>query len=326
MLIETIRTLLLRYLDLDISAAFLSRVGSTLVILLLLWALQAGSLRLINRQFYNQPKLLYNWRKAAKYGFVVVGVFLIGRTWLEGIQSLATYLGIVTAGLAVALQDLIIDVAGWAFIISRRPFSVGDRIEIDGQSGDVVDIRVFQFSMLEIGNRLDAEQSTGRVIHVPNGKIFTQSQINWSQGIPFIWNEIPVLITFESDWEKAKHILEYIVKEKAPDVSRAVKEYSRRPDRRYVISYRNTSPVVYTEVAGSGVRLTLRYLIAPRQRRNSEQTMWEAILRAFGQHWDIDFAYETSREYVHFQEGKRPSGHGPTHRGYPIPGQSTLSE
>ena len=66
-----------------------------------------------------------------------------------------------------------------------------------------------------------------------------------------------------------------------------------------------SSPTVYTSVVDSGVMLTLRYLVDPRHRRTSEQQIWEAILRAFKPHWDIDFAYPTQREYIHYQEHKK---------------------
>ncbi|MBT4644192.1 MAG: mechanosensitive ion channel family protein [Deltaproteobacteria bacterium] len=93
----------------------------------------------------------------------------------------------------------------------KRPFEIGDRIEIKGQSGDVIDIQVFPFSMLKVGNRVDADQSTGRIVHVPNGLVFNQIISNYSKGLPFLWNEIPVLVTFDIDWQKAKEILSEIV-------------------------------------------------------------------------------------------------------------------
>ena len=90
----------------------------------------------------------------------------------------------------------------------KRPFEVGDRIQIGDQKGDVIDQRIFMFTVLEIGNWVDADQSTGRVIHIPNGKIFLETLASYTKGFEYIWNEIPVQVTFESDWRKAKNILE----------------------------------------------------------------------------------------------------------------------
>ncbi|HEX6387780.1 MAG TPA: mechanosensitive ion channel domain-containing protein [Anaerolineae bacterium] len=303
-MIESMRQLLAFYLDLD--AALQAKLTSSLIIIVSLWVVRLLALRFVHRRFRDNTRALYNWRKVMEYVIVIVGLFLVGRIWLEGVQSLATYLGILSAGLAIALQDLIVNLAGWFFIIWRKPFVVGNRVQIGEHKGDVIDIRLFEFSMLEIGaGRVQAEQSTGRVIHVPNGKVFTEVLANTHQGLPYVWNEIPVLVTFESDWEKAKAILVDIINRHAPDIREKLEEYTRKADR-FVISYANVRPTVYTKVASSGVLLTMRYLVDPRKLRNSEQIIWEAILRAFAGHWDIDFAYETQREYIHWREHKQP--------------------
>ncbi len=81
---------------------------------------------------------------------------------------------------------------------------MGDRIQVGNFAGDVIDLRIFQFTLMEIGNWVDADQSTGRVIHIPNGKVFTEMLANYSKGFHYIWNEIPFLVTFESNWKKQK--------------------------------------------------------------------------------------------------------------------------
>lgn len=289
------------YINLD--PEMQTRIISTLLILLVLVVVRFVGRRFVFRRYQGNTRALYNARKAVQYIVVGLGAILIGRIWLEGVQSLATYLGLVSAGLAIALQDPVVNMAGWLFIIGRRPFIVGDRIQIEDIVGDVIDISVFQFSMIEIGGgRIYSEQSTGRVIHVPNGIVFKKSVINTHQGLPLIWNEIPVLVTFESDWRKAKKLIEAIINRLAPDVSKAAQRYARRADRRFVISYGNVTPTVYTEVNDSGVLLTMRYMVDPRKRRGSEMIIWEAVLDAFSRHYDIDFAYPTQREYIHFQE------------------------
>ncbi len=104
-------------------------------------------------------------------------------------------MGLFTAGLAIALKDPLTNLAGWLFIVFRKPFIVGDRIQIGPHAGDVVDIRPFQFTILEIRNWVDADQSTGRMIHLPNAKVFVEAQANYSLGFNYIWNEIVVRLT-----------------------------------------------------------------------------------------------------------------------------------
>lgn len=303
--LRALQIALQEYFDVNVGIEFLTKIIQSALIFFILWLLRRLAYRLVNRRFRKNPRLLYNWRKVVQYLTVVLGFILIGRIWLSGVDTLVTYFGLLSAGLAIALQDPIVSLVGWIFIVWRRPFVVSDRIQVGEIMGDVIDIRLFAFSLLEVGSRIDAEQSTGRIIHIPNGSVFKEPLINTHQGYPFIWNEIPVMVTFESDWEKAKSILNNIIHELAPDVSEGIQKYEKRADR-FVISYGNVEPTVYTSVADSGVILTMRYLVDPRRVRGSEQGIWEAILRAFALHWDIDFAYPTQREYLHFEERKKP--------------------
>jgi hypothetical protein len=110
-----------------------------LAIVLLLWLVRTVLVRIIHRRFKSDPTVFYRWRKTLDYVLAVICIFLIGRIWIEGVQSLATYLGLLSAGLAIALQDLIVSLAGWLFIIWRRPFVVGDRVQIgDEQSREIL--------------------------------------------------------------------------------------------------------------------------------------------------------------------------------------------
>jgi small-conductance mechanosensitive channel len=288
------------------------RLFYSLLTILILWAVRRVVLWIIWRRV-DDVRVRYRWQKTTTYVVVPIGILLVGRIWYEGFSSLATFLGLVSAGIAIALKDLLVNLAGWAFILWRRPFEVGDRIQIGEHGGDVIDIRIFQFSLLEIGNWVDADQSTGRILHIPNGKVLTESTANSTKGFDYIWNEIPVLVTFESNWERAKAILESIASEHAAHLSEAAEQRLREVSRRFLIFYSNLTPIVYTSVEDSGVLLTVRYLTNPRQRRGTTEAIWEAILRQFAQCDDIDFAYPTQRFYHNKQEGK-PAAGGPGER------------
>ncbi len=294
---------------LGFSPEFQTKLLATLFTLFLLLAVRKVVLYVVLRRSQD-VKVQYRWRKTASYVAFGLGVFLVGRIWYAGFQSITTYLGLLSAGLAIALQDPVVNLAGWAFIMWRRPFEVGDRIQIGEHKGDVIDQRIFMFTLMEIGNWVDAEQSTGRIIHVPNGKIFRDVMANYSKGFQYIWNEVPVLVTFESNWEKAKEILLGIGAKHAEHLSKTAEQRVRRAARKYMIFYSRLSPTVYTSVKDSGVMLTIRYLCEPRRRRTSEQEIWEDILKAFAECDDIDFAYPSQRYYFNYIEGKpgtRPS-------------------
>jgi small-conductance mechanosensitive channel len=286
-----------------INPALQLRLVETLVVLGGLWLARRLFLAALYARVQD-PRVRYKWRKTATYLALLVGVLAIGGIWIARAGSLATFVGLLTAGLAIALKDLVANLAGWAYIVWRRPFDVGDRVQIGEHAGDVIDLHLFQFTINEIGNWVAADQSTGRIIHVPNGKVLSEPIANYDKGFRYIWNEIPVTITFESDWKKAKGLLTEIANRHAEQLSETLEKELVEASRQFMIAYNKLTPIVYTSVADSGVTLTMRYLIRPRFRRGSEQAIWQDVLDAFAAAADIDFAYPTIRQFRNFVEGK----------------------
>lgn len=282
--------------NLNISPLVQGRILATVIVIVLLLLARLVVSNIVSRRT-EDVATLYRWRKVTEYLVLLVGLFLVTRIWFTSTQSVATYLGLLSAGLAIALQDPIANFVGWIFIVWRRPLEVGERIEIGEYAGDVIDIRFFQFSLMEIRAWVDADQSTGRVLHIPNKKIFSDAVANYSKGFAYIWHEIPVEITFESDWRKAKKMLAEIAGRHSVQHTEKARMQIRQASKRYMISYDNLTPIVYTKVNPSGVLLTMRYLVDPRQRRGIEEKVWEDILTAFEEEDNIDFAYPTQRIY-----------------------------
>ena len=268
-----------------------------------LWALNRIVLGIAYRNV-TDPWSRYRWRKAVTYVTLTLGIVLVGRAWFIGMQTLATFFGLLSAGLAIALKDPVANLAAWAFMVWARPFEVGDRVQIGDHAGDVIDMRLFQFTLNEIGNWVDADQSTGRIIHIPNGKIFTDPLANYDRGFKYIWNEVKVVVTFESDWKKAKEILLRIAVKHAEHLTAQAEEDLLTASRRYLINYRKLTPIVYTRAVDHGVQLTIRYLIEPRKRRGTEHAIWEEILTEFATQPDVDLAYHTVRGFKLIEEGK----------------------
>lgn len=266
----------------------------SLVAILVLIGARRALLSVVDRKV-EDSSVRYRWAKTSSYVTFLVGLLVVGQVWFTALRSIGTFLGLLSAGVAIALKDVIADLAGWVFILWRRPFEVGDRVQVGEHAGDVVDIRIFAFTLMEIGNWVDADQSTGRMIHVPNATVFTRPQANYTAGFPFIWNELRVPLTFDSDWRRAKEILGRIAEEAGidvgPDAARSLKEATRG----FLIHYTRLSPTVYTSVDASGPVLTLRYLTRPRERRGTAQLLWERILTELGDEPGITFAHPTQR-------------------------------
>ena len=264
--------------------------------------------RLLKKLFIHRIvdlKVRYQWQKISLYLAVFLIIISLSNVWLELFGSMGTFLGLLSAGIAIALKDPLVNMVSWAFILIRQPFKVGDRIQIGKMAGDVIDIRLFQFSIMEIGNWVDAEQSTGRIVHIPNGIVFTEPQANYTAEFQYIWNEIPVLVTFESDWKKAKQLLADIVNHHGILLSTEAEKQIKEAAKRFLIFYNKLTPIVYTSVKDSGVMLTMRYMCNPRERRSIEEKIWEDILNKFSEYDDIDFAYPTQRFYSNSTEGKK---------------------
>jgi small-conductance mechanosensitive channel len=279
------------------------RLFATLGTVAGLWVLHKLILAVVYRRV-RDPWSRYRWRKSLTYVFMAAGIVIVGRMWFAGVQALATFFGLLSAGLAIALKEPVSNLAGWAFIIWRRPFEVGDRVQIGPHAGDVIDLGLFQFTLNEIGAWVQADQSSGRIVHVPNGKVFTDPVANYNKGFRYIWNEVPVVVTFESDWRKAKQILGKIAVKHAEHLTAQAEQELLAASQQYLINYRKLTPIVYTNVVDYGVQLTIRYLIEPRKRRGTEHAIWEDILTEFAACQDIDLAYHTTRSFKYTEEGK----------------------
>ncbi|MFB0515658.1 MAG: mechanosensitive ion channel family protein [Candidatus Neomarinimicrobiota bacterium] len=279
-----------------------SKLLNSVLTIAVLWLLRYLVLKLALRRV-EEPRARYQWRKISNVVAFVIGILVVGRIWIEAFQTLSTFLGLLSAGIAIALRDPLVNIAGWAYIMWLRPVKVGDRVQVGEQAGDVVDQGLFQFTLMEIGSPYNGESPTGRIIYVPNGTIFSRGLINFSHGFPYIWNEIPVTITFESSWEKAKEILEKLGRKHGETVSQSARNELRKTSHKFLIHEPKLQPRVFTEVKENGVQLTIRYLCSPHERRATVHAIWEDILHEFDKYDDIALAYPTSRIYREPEEG-----------------------
>ncbi|MDA3860483.1 MAG: mechanosensitive ion channel [Melioribacteraceae bacterium] len=288
---------------LGISARVQEQILLSFLLLLAIWILR----KVVNKFIVDKLddyKERYFWGKTLKTVTVIIALIFLSRTWFGIFESVGTFIGLLSAGLAIAFKDLLVNIGGWLFITTRKPFKIGDRVQINDVTGDVIDTRLFQFSVIEVGNWVDADQSTGRIIHIPNGLVFTQWQANYTEGFEYIWDEIPVLLTFESDWKKGKDLLTEIINKKTLSLSTEAEKQIKDASKKFMIFYSKLTPIVYTTVKDSGVMLTMRYICNVKQRRGTEEIIWEAVLTEFAKHKDIDFAYPTTRYYYNKTEGK----------------------
>jgi small-conductance mechanosensitive channel len=254
-------------------------------------------LRLVRRRV-DDPEIWYRAQKLSSYAGTVIVLVAIAFIWLR-VSNYGAWIGLASAGIAIALSDVLRNFAGWGYILLRRPFKIGDRIEINGQAGDVVDVRAQRFSIIEIRNWVDADQSTGRLVHIPNGLLFVTHLANFSAGFPFIWHELPLLVTFESDWKRAEELMAEALAENAPSMaSEEARKAIREAATEYRIRYTHLTPNTYVAVKDSGVMITGRVIVPVRSRRHIDSTMWRSILEKLDQEPNVELAYPTVRTYL----------------------------
>lgn len=229
----------------------------------------------------------FTMKRIIKSSYIVIALVVMLVIWNDESEYIIAFIGLFSAGMAIAMKDIWLNLLGGMYITWTMPFKIGDRVEIMGQTGDVIDIKALGFNMLEVGNRIAGEQSTGRIVHIPNMHIFNYPLANYEKGFKYVWNELAIPIQNTSDWKLAKEIMYEILQEYSTEIIEEAKNQIEETGKRYSIAYTNLTPIIYTELQGQYVVLTMRYLCEPRKSRMSENFIWETVLDKFKEHEEI---------------------------------------
>jgi small-conductance mechanosensitive channel len=231
------------------------RLILTVLIFLVGMTLRRLLLRLALAKVPDDSPHIYSIQKVMGYLINVLLALILFGLWVQRVGDLSVTLGILAAGLAFALQEVIGSVAGWLTIVSGRPFTVGDRVETGGIRGDVVDIGVLRTTLMEIGNWLGGDHNTGRIVTVSNAFIFKEPLFNYSARLRYIWDEIAVPITYESNWQRAIELMSNAVKENPlyQDLIPRAEEQRRRTRRELAVKITPLDPHVYVRLTDNWV-------------------------------------------------------------------------
>jgi len=273
-----------------------SKLIISLIIIVIAWGLNQISLTLIHRRIKDM-KRFYHIKKTLQYFLTFLVILIILFLWISRLSALPTILGLFSAGIAIALKDLFANIAAWIFIVWRKPFEVEDRVAVNGVAGDVIDQRLFQFTINEI-HPDSGDQSTGRIIHIPNAIIFTTNITNYGQGFQYIWGELKIVLTYESNWQKAKKAFLEMAEKCTEILDVDAEERLREAAKKYMIYYSKLTPIVYTSIEPQGIALDIRFLCDPQQKRTMNERLSEAVLTYVSAEEDLHFAYPTSRVIV----------------------------
>lgn len=220
----------------------------------------------------------YITKKRFYYFFIFLFVSALAIQWSESDIDLSLYIGFISMGVAFALREVFTNAVAWLIILVQKPFEVGDRISVNGHSGDVIDLKLFNIVVIEVANQDYGEQSTGKVAHIPNNFIFLHQVTNASKGFRYIWHEIDVRLSLESDWEKAHTKLLEIVNSHVHHIAEAARIELNEASKNLMLNYANLTPIVYVKVKDSAIVMTARYLCELRKARMTENTIYKDFL------------------------------------------------
>ncbi len=227
------------------------------------------------------------YKRALSYIVFFIALFLLLPVWLPSIRNLATFLGIFGAGFLIVTRDLWVSVVGWAYIMIRRPFVIGDRIQIGPIAGDVIDIRLMETSIVEV-SQVEGGQPTGRVVYFPNAKIFTETFATTGAHVGHIFQELQVHLDAKCDWQSAAQMLEKITA-KHYEIARAAKEQLETSEELDMLSgYRDARVLI--QMTGAHVVLKLHYMAPTGQGVNMQDRIWRDFLVAVAKKPRIRFA------------------------------------
>lgn len=278
----------------------LGRLITTVVLLLgaVLVALVVG--RLAGRRV-DDPYNRYYVRKAIHGVVVVVLLVALAVVWRPFAGRVGVVLGFATAGLAFAMQEVIGAVAGWVSILTGRQFRVGDRIQMGGVRGDVIDLSPLRTKILEIGAGTEEDwvrgrQYTGRVVSVSNKAIFSEPVFNSSAAFEYLWEELTVPVPYDADRQRAEQILHEEAERASSSMEarRAMEEVRRR----YPVGRAEVEPRVFVRATDNWVELSARFVVPVRAARAVKDEMTRRVLDRFAQQ-SIRVASSTQEITVH---------------------------
>lgn len=223
--------------------------------------------------------------KVAKYkaqkGIEVIGyllIILITISFVTGnLQNFGLALGLLTAGITITLQELILSVAGFFYIFLVKVYRPGDRIEINGIKGDVIDIDSIYTTMMEIGQWVSSDNYSGRIVKLSNSFVFKGAVYNYSQDFPFVWDEFNLPIRYGSDMDLAREIVISTAQEVLADYVTQSTDTWEAIVSKYYIEDAEVNPTLATSLTDNWVQYNLRYIVDYKKRRHTKHLLNEAI-------------------------------------------------
>ena len=232
-------------------------------------------------RYIKDPDARYRGRKFLAFLGYLVGIIFLTAVFSERLGGLHIAFGIVGAGVAFALQEVITSIAGFVAVSFGHFYKTGDRIQLAGIRGDVIDIGVLRTTLMECGDWVQGDLYNGRIVRIANSFVFKDPVFNYSADFPFLWDEITLPIRFESDQRLTREILQRVVNEVVGDYVPYAKNTWKEMVQKYKIEHETVEPMVTMIANDNWMEFTIRYVVDFKKRRSTKDRLFTRFLEEF---------------------------------------------
>lgn len=244
-----------------------------LIILLISWAIRNS----INKKVSDNANR-YRIKKLVRIGSYILILFLILILFTGSFQYFTVSIGLISAAIAFALQEVVLSIAGWVAIFSSNIYKTGDRIKINNIKGDVIDIGITKTTLMELGDWVSSDNYNGRIVKISNSFVFKGAIHNYSTDFPFLWDEINLPIKYGSDITLANKIIREIAEIQLSKYANFAKEDWKLMVKKYLIEDAIVASTITLKLTDNWVEFNLRYVVDYKKRRTTKNAIFTEIL------------------------------------------------
>jgi small-conductance mechanosensitive channel len=277
----------------------------SLLILVITLVVHQGLRNLLQRRV-SDPAHAHTLSMLIRNTLYVASGIVILLIWLGSGSNLTVAMGILGAGIAFASQEVIGSFTGYVNIVTGNLYRIGDRVRIGEVMGDVLDISILRTTVMEIGEWVQADQYTGRIVTIANRFVFSAPVFNYTQHWRYLWDEIMIPVTYASDWRQAGEIMLAQGREYTSCFFEEAQAEFSHLAQVYPVQKASVGPTLYVVMTDNWIELTLRYIVEARERRQVKGQLHRELLQRFESEPGITVASATF-EIVGFPPLKGPT-------------------
>lgn len=268
-----------------LASSIIHKLGIILLGIIIILFINSLIRKALNRSIKDTDRK-YKARKAVNmiaYLFMVAVVLFV---YSDQLGNIGVALGVAGAGIAFALQEVIVSIAGWLTILVSGQVGVGQRVKIGEVYGDIIDIGVLNTTIMEMGDWVEGDLYNGRIVTISNSFVYKEQVHNYSAEYPFLWDEVHVPIRTESDFIFARELFVKVINEVCADYADASKKQWRSLTNKYRVEDARVEPMVTLKFDENWITFTLRYVVDFQKRRTTKDEIYTRLLEEFKKHSD----------------------------------------